>query len=255
MMYRYTACTHCGACEKACPNGAITYGEGLATIIDRDKCVVCGKCAEGCAAKALSISGDVKTVDEIMKTVIRDEVYYDDGGGVTCSGGEILAQPEFVTEIFKRCKERGIHTNADTSGFGKEEDFNNILEYSDLCFFDVKVLDADKHQEVIGVPIEPVLANMKVLAESGVETVLRFPLVPGYNDDDKNLDELVRIVTELGTKDRWTVNILPYHKYGESKYAAVGKVYPIPDVPANTPDNLERVQKKLEDAGLRVIVS
>jgi pyruvate formate lyase activating enzyme len=96
---------------------------------------------------------------------------------------------------------------------------------------------------------------MKILADSGVETVLRYPVVPGINDDDANIDAIADTVKKLGKKDDWIVNILPYHRYGENKYASVGMVYPIPDVPDNTADNLSRVEKRLTDAEIRVEVS
>jgi pyruvate formate lyase activating enzyme len=223
--------------------------------IDREKCTVCGACVLACPSKALSITGEIKTADEVMKTVLRDEVYYEDGGGVTCSGGEILAQPEFVTEIFRQCRERGIHTNADTSGYGNSDAFKGILAYSDLCYFDVKLLDPARHQEIIGVPLERIMDNMAVLAESRVETVLRYPVVPGLNDDEANIDAIATTVGKLGRQDDWLVNILPYHRYGENKYASVGLVYPIPDIKDNTPENLARVAARLENAGLRVEVS
>ncbi|MDR2611135.1 MAG: glycyl-radical enzyme activating protein, partial [Clostridiales Family XIII bacterium] len=240
LLYRYTACTHCGTCVKTCSDieNAVSMDDAGAIHIDREKCTVCGACVETCPSKALSITGEEKTTDEVMKTVLRDEVYYEDGGGVTCSGGEILAQPEFVEEIFRRCKERGIHTNADTSGYGNSEAFRKILDVSDLCYFDVKVLDPERHKEIIGVPNDLIMANMKVLADSGVQTVLRYPVVPGMTDDDANIDAIADTVKKLGRQDDWVVNILPYHRYGENKYASVGMVYPIPDVPDNTAENL-----------------
>jgi pyruvate formate lyase activating enzyme len=256
LLYRYTACQHCGSCERACPIGAVKLDAEGEVHIDREACTVCGACVEACPADAMQMSGSVKTADEVMKTVIRDEVYYeDDGGGVTCSGGEILAQPDFVAEIFRLCHERGIRTNADTSGFGSPEGFKKILEHSDLTFFDIKILDPERHKEIIGVPNDVILENMKILAESGVDTVLRFPIIPGMNDDDENLDAVIKLVSDLGKKEDWLINILPYHKYGENKYASVGMTYPIPDVKENTPENLERVASKLESAGLKVEVS
>jgi pyruvate formate lyase activating enzyme len=257
LLYRYTSCTHCGTCAKTCSDiaGAISMDDKGDIHIDREKCTVCGACVETCPSKALQITGEEKSVDEVMKTVLRDEVYYEDGGGVTCSGGEILAQPEFVEEIFKRCKDHGIHTNADTSGYGNTEAFRKILDVSDLCYFDVKVLDPERHKEVIGTPNDLIMQNMKVLAESGVETVLRYPVVPGMNDDDANIDAIADSVKQLGKENDWVVNMLPYHRYGENKYASVGMVYPIPDIPDNTADNLARVEKRLKDAGIRVEVS
>ncbi|MDR0838977.1 MAG: glycyl-radical enzyme activating protein, partial [Oscillospiraceae bacterium] len=107
LSYRYTSCKKCGRCAAACPNGAITLTED-GIVIDREKCVVCGTCVEACGDDALSIKGEEMTVAQVWKVIRRDAVYYEtSGGGVTCSGGEILAQPEFVAEIFKKCREEG----------------------------------------------------------------------------------------------------------------------------------------------------
>lgn len=248
LMYRYTACKHCGSCERACPVGAVKLdGEGNVHI-DREACTVCGACVEACAADAMQMSGKVLSVDEVMKTIIRDEVYYEDGGGVTCSGGEILSQADFVAEIFEACQARGIHTNADTSGFGSADAMRKVLAHSDMVFFDMKLMDPEKHAEVMGVPLAPIIENLKIVAESGIETVIRFPLVPGYNDSDENLKAMADCIKEIGLKCR--IDVLPYHKYGENKYAGVGMTYPIPEVPENTPANVERAVNTFKEYGL-----
>ena len=258
ILYRYTSCKSCGTCVQTCPNGAITLredaGEDGGIEIDRSKCVVCGECVKVCVPEALNISGEVMTIDDVMKVIKRDAVYYEtSGGGVTCSGGEILTQADFVAELFKQCKEKNIHTNADTSGFGSSEGLKKILEYSDLVFFDLKVLDPEKHKEMIGVDNDLILENFKIVAESGIETVVRFPLIPGYNDSQEDLQAIADLVKEYGP--HMTVNILPYHEYGANKYPGVGMKYPLEGLKENTPENIEIARVVFASAGLNVEVS
>ena len=254
ILYRYTSCKSCGTCVQTCPNGAISMSENEGIEIDRSKCVVCGECVKTCKPEALNLTGKLMTAEEVMKTVKRDEVYYQtSNGGVTCSGGEILAQPEFVAELFKQCHERNIHTNADTSGFGPSEGLKKILEHSDLVYFDLKVIDPVKHKEMIGVDNELILENFKIVAASGIDTVIRFPLVPSFNDSPEDLHAIANIIKEHGP--HMTVNILPYHEYGANKYPGVGMTYPLEGLKENTPENIENARKVFEDAGLNVEVS
>jgi len=226
---RYTACKSCGKCVSSCPNGAITMSDD-GVEIDREKCVGCGACVDACFYDAMHWTGEVITVDKVMKTILRDKLYYENsGGGVTCSGGEILMQPEFVAEIFRRCHEEGIHTNADTCGFGTEEAVRTVMEYADLCYFDIKHMDPEKHREYTGVSNEIILRNLRLVLSLGVKTVIRVPLIPEHNADEENLHALGRFVSTLGEKVDH-VCFLPYHVFGENKYKMIGWTYPLHDL-------------------------
>jgi pyruvate formate lyase activating enzyme len=222
--------------------------------IDRALCVVCGACVKVCLAEALRISGESMTLDKVWKLIRKDAVYYEtSGGGVTCSGGEILSQPDFVASIFSRCRDEGIHTCADTSGFGSPEALDKVLAYTDLVYFDLKHMDERKHRELIGAPSDLIMQNLRTIAARGIPTVIRVPLVPTYNDSDENLSAMADAVAEI-VPDA-TVHILPYHKYGANKYASVGMRYTLDDLAENTPENLTRAKDTFEARRLKCVVN
>jgi pyruvate formate lyase activating enzyme len=253
LSYRYTSCKKCGACAASCPNGAITLGgDGIA--IDREKCVVCGTCVKVCPAEALKISGEVMALEKVWKVIRKDAVYYEtSGGGVTCSGGEILTQPDFVAAIFKKCREEGIHTCADTSGFGSEEALDKVLEYADLVYFDLKHMDPKRHAELMGVPFDVILHSLKTVAARKIPITIRLPLIPDYNNSEENLTATARLVKDVAPDA--VVNILPYHKYGANKYATVGMTYALDGLRENTSEELDRAKELFESFGLKCEVS
>jgi pyruvate formate lyase activating enzyme len=163
--YRYTSCKACGSCAAACPKKAVAIDEA-GVHIDRAACDRCGDCVKACPHGALRWSGEIRSVEQVMKTIMRDKVYYQtSGGGVTCSGGEILTQPDFVAEIFRRCRAEGIHTCADTSGYGPEEAMRKIMEHSDLVYFDIKHMNPEKHREYTGADNALIFKNLAVALE------------------------------------------------------------------------------------------
>jgi len=223
-----------------CPENAITLtDDGIS--INRNICTVCGTCVRACIAEALKVSGEEVTVDQVWKIIRKDEVYYEtSGGGVTCSGGEILSQPEFVAAIFKKCRENSIHTCADTSGFGSADAMRMILEYTDLVYFDIKNADPNEHLRATGVPLNAVLENLKICAESDAAITIRIPLIPDYNNSPQSLEAIINIIKTHAPNA--TVSLLPYHKYGVGKYKSIGMTYTLDDLRENTSEELEAAQ-------------
>ncbi len=252
--YRYTSCKACGSCAKACPKAAITLGsDGI--HIDRALCDRCGACIKACVPQALRWSGELKTTEEIMKTVRRDKVYYQtSGGGVSCSGGEILAQADFVSEIFRLCREEGIHTCADTCGFGSQEAMRKVLKYSDLVYFDLKHMDSKKHFEYTGVGNEVIKQNLSLTLETGVPVVIRVPLIPEHNTDEENLRALAGVVKSLGGGGDH-VSLLPYHNYGSNKYRMIDRSYPLEGLRRLTPEEEQSIKELIEACGLTCKIS
>jgi len=253
VLYRYTACKKCGTCVKVCPQQCITlFDDGI--VIDREKCTVCGTCVKNCSAEALKISGETVTVDQVWKTIRKDEVYYEtSGGGVTCSGGEILTQPDFVAEIFKKCRDNGIHTCADTSGFGSADAMRTILEYTDLVYFDLKHSDPEEHKKLTGVSLDVVVSNLKLCDESGTAITIRIPLIPERNNTAETLTGIAGIVKENAPNAN--ISLLPYHKYGVGKYKSIGMVYSLDDLRENTQEELDKAVEIFENAGFEVKLS
>lgn len=226
--YFYTdKCTCCGRCVEVCPTGASSIEVGSdnepALKIDRTKCIRCMKCVDACLSGARSVVGRELTIDEIVKEAVSDRLFFkNSGGGVTISGGEPLAFPEFTLELAKRLKDEQVDVAMETSCFQKWEKIQPLLEFIDLFLVDIKSLDPDRHKETIGCPLEPILANIKRLIESDAYVRIHLPIIPGFNDSDDDFDAYINFLSQFA--DRLAgVDILPYHVYGEGKYDFLGR--------------------------------
>lgn len=170
------------------------------------------------------MAGEWLTVEQVMSIVERDLVYYrNSGGGVTFSGGEPTAQLDFLAACLKRCKDVGIHTAIDTSGFAKWSDFEVILPYVDLFLYDMKHTDSEKHRQFVGVDNELILENLKRISQQEKPIWIRIPLIPGYNDSEENLNRLAEFVRALKGVEK--VSLLPYNSAAGAKYLSIGKRY------------------------------
>lgn len=164
-----------------------------------------------------SRDGQEMTVDEIMEEVQKYRTYMEfSGGGLTISGGEPLMQPEFITEIFKRSQELGIHTALDTSGFVDLEVAKSVLEYVDLVLLDIKSYDPSTYFKITNVSLEPTLKLAKYLQQIQKPTWIRFVLVPNLSDGGENMEGLAQFISQLDNVEK--VEILPFHKMGEYKW-------------------------------------
>jgi pyruvate formate lyase activating enzyme len=221
-MYTPARCIACGTCVEACPNHALTLtSDGIVT--DTELCRMCGKCAEVCPTKAIEMSGNPMTVEEIMTEIEKERVFFEQsGGGVTFSGGEPLLHHEFLIQLLDESRARGIHTAVDTAGFVNTTILLEVAKRTDLFLYDLKMMDSDRHRKWTGVPNEKILENIRVLAETGAQLIVRIPLVGGVNDDEENITATARFVASLAGQ-RPTVNLLPYHKIAMTKYAKLGR--------------------------------
>lgn len=222
LFYIPQRCTQCGRCEALCPQQAISNRYNYPTRIDRKACDMCLKCVDACYNKAYKISGEEYTVDELMKIVERDKVFFRKDGGLTISGGEPLSSASFVLEMFKRCKEKGIGTVLDTTGYGDEAMLREILKYTDMVLLDIKHMDPEEHMKWTGVSNELIHKNARIIAQT-VETRISFPLIAGANDSDRNIHATARFAHELGVK---TIDLNPLHTLGAGKYRYLGKCSP-----------------------------
>ena len=251
--WRYTSCKHCGTCASVCPEKAVTL-DGDEVIIDRNTCTLCETCVDACIPEALSISGKRMTVEEVFSIVKRDLDYYEaSSGGVTASGGEILGQSDFVAALFKRCREEGIGTCADTSGFGSSEALKKILEYSDLVLYDLKHMDPVEHMRSCGQSNELILRNLEVAIKSEAQVIIRVPLIPEFNTSDEALSSIAQAVRDI-TGDV-EVNIMPYHRYGANKYRMIGKKYSLDELRELLHQEKTRAKEIFESFGLKCEVS
>lgn len=242
-------CLRCGACVAACPHDAIRPAETPAQARPAD-CELCGACARACPSGARELVGRRVSVEEVLDLVEKDRIFYDQsGGGVTFSGGEPLLQPGFVLDAVSRCHERGIHTAVDTSGYGDPAALLRIAAQTDLFLFDLKLIDDRRHQAFTGVSNRLVLDNLRALAEWHRAVTIRFPLVPGVNDDEDNIRALGAVIASLGLP---RVDVLPYHRAGTAKYHRLRREYLLANVPPPSPQNQDTVARTLSGFGLTV---
>jgi pyruvate formate lyase activating enzyme len=252
LLYRAGRCLLCGDCVQACPEGAVSLQEGAASVItDRQKCTRCQTCVTTCYSGAREFSGREMSVQEVMADIERDIPFYDESqGGVTFSGGEPLMQPAFLSALLKACRAREIHTVVDTSGFANWKVFEQIREDVDLFLYDLKHKDSIRHKEVTGVPNDVILENLRRLNEAGSQCIVRIPLIPGINDDEKNLHECGKFLASLPRVQ--SVEVMGYHDIAQAKYEALGREYALNATKSPTESAMHHAAEVLRCYGLSV---
>ena len=249
---RANRCTACGACVSACEQGAVSI-EGGRAVTDVAKCIFCGRCVEACPSAAREIVGRHVTVDEVLAEVERDVIFYDEsGGGATFSGGEPLAQPEFLRELLAECAARRIHTAVDTTCHAPWEVIDSIREHVDLFLCDVKHMDPAEHERLTGVDNKLILANLRKLAAGGEEIVIRIPIVPGANDDEAGLAAAGAFIASLRSVRR--VDLLPYNEGGRGKLDRLGRGGARLDIATPSRERMSAIAAKLAGLGLSVTI-
>jgi pyruvate formate lyase activating enzyme len=192
--------------------------------------------------------GRTATVDEVMTEIEKYRPFLTtSGGGVTLTGGEALLQPAFTGALLRRCKEAGLHTALDTSGFLGARASDALLADTDLVLLDIKSFDIGTYRRLTGGDLAPTLAFATRLNRLGVPMWIRYVLVPGWTDDLTAVDGLAEFVAGLDTVDR--VDVLPFHKLGAPKYEALGIPFPLRDTPTPDPALTERVRARFRAHG------
>lgn len=188
-------------------------------------------------------AGEERSVDDLIKEIVRYKNYFGLNGGLTISGGEPLVQLDFIIELSKAAVKNGVNVAVDTSGYLFDENspekikkFDELNKYVDLYLLDIKHIDDDKHRMLTGVTNKHTLAFAKYLSESGKKMWIRHVLVPGITDDDDALIRLKEFIDTLKTVEK--VEVLPYHTMGVPKYEKLGIDYPLKGV---EPPSKERV--------------
>ena len=243
-------CTGCGKCAQACPEGAIEIYEGRSRT-NRQLCKGAGKCAEVCPNEARNLMGRYVTAGEVFKEVQGDAIFYQrSGGGVTLSGGEPLAQPQFAISLLKLCKDAGIHTALDTCGYARWEIVKRILNYVDLVLYDLKHMDPVEHEKCTGISNDLILDNVrKIHHELPIPILARVSIIPGYSDSVENIEATAKfIATELGNSIK--VHLLPYHRLGETKYERLERLGKSISIEPPSDEHMSELQKIVESFGL-----
>lgn len=244
--FYHQRCIGCGACFNVCRNCAHYADENQVHRIDRSKCSGCLLCTETCYANALVGVGKKVDTDYLLESILTDEPYYrNSSGGVTFSGGECLLQIDFLAEILLKCKERGIHTAVDTAGCVPWSCFEKIMPITDLFLYDVKAADMNRHEQMTGVNNSLILQNLKMLSDSGKQIYVRIPFVPGCNHDQ--MEDIGELLKPLNIAK---VEVIPYHKLGNSKYAALDIENKLLEIEVPSESMVDRAVTILRNKGL-----
>ena len=193
--------------------------------------------------------GTLYTADELLNKAIKYRAYWGSKGGITVSGGEPLLQIDFLTELLKKAKEKGIHTTIDTSGnpFTKEEPFfskfQELMKYTDLVMLDIKEINPERHLTLTGQKNDNILELASYLSEINKPMWIRHVLVPERTDYDEDLKKLDEFISTLNSVEK--VEILPYHTLGVFKWGELGIPYPLEGIPTPTEERVKNAQEIL----------
>lgn len=212
-------CTECGKCLRYCGARRLENGK---IFIDRRRCELCGKCAEICPAGANEICGKSVSAEEVIAEAEKDKPFYSSGGGITITGGEPAAQAEFSLELIRLARDKGIDTAIETCGFGSFDFYIQAAKSGCTFLYDIKHLDDGAHKKLTGVSNALILENLKRLFDINAKIVVRLPLIPGANDDEREFAALRNFLTAYRGKFL-RAEIIPYHALGKSKEAALGR--------------------------------
>jgi pyruvate formate lyase activating enzyme len=229
-----TSCIACGACVEVCSVEGRKLDGGHIEW-DRKSCTRCGECARICPAQATVWSGVRRAAGDILREALSDAAFYEDGGGLTLTGGEPLLQPSFAEALLRLAKAERLHTAIETTGNAPWETLETISPYVDLWLFDLKHMDSPAHRKWTGLGNELILSNLRRLAASGAPIRVRMPLVPEVNASEDNLRRTGEFLAQLGGAVH-SLDLLPYHKLARAKYAALGQSPKFYDA-ALMPDN------------------
>lgn len=239
--YQPHRCTGCGRCILACKNQRLTLKDGR-IIRSYASCNECREkpCVTVCPSGALSVCGQVREAGEVIGIVARDAAFYrNSGGGVTFSGGEPMAQPEFLLELLDLCQRTRIHTAVETCGMARQDDFERLLPLTGLWLFDLKLADPLLHRRYTGRSNDFVLQNLAFLSSSGARVIVRVPLIPGITDTEANLENVCEILDHCAIRE---VDLVLYHGLGTSKYEEFGMQVTYLPEPGITPAPAEEIR-------------
>lgn len=218
-------CIHCRLCQKICRNQAHEWsGEH---ILHREACQHCFSCSEICPTQALKQVGRWVDVEACMKEIRQDiPFYWQSGGGITLSGGEVLLQHTFAEKILAQCKAEGISTAIESNLCFPRGNVEPLIPYLDLVMADIKHMDPEKHRLGTGVSNVQVLENVRWLDTCGVPMIIRTPVIPGFNDDINNMEQTVQFLKKCASVRYY--ELLSYNPMGNDKRRRFG--YQVPEI-------------------------
>lgn len=225
LLFDREKCSGCGYCVKGCTENAVVMS-GLTAYTDIEKCILCGSCTDYCMENNREIAGKRYEIEELVKILLQDKIFYDQsGGGVTLSGGEVMTQDmNYIEALCMALKKEDIQIAVDTCGYAPKENFARILPYISVFLYDIKALDDETHKTCTGRSNELILSNLEYLVCQKANINVRIPVIQSVNDNEKSITNLIEYIkNHVGNVD---INLLPYHNMGSGKYDKLGKAYP-----------------------------
>ncbi len=217
-------CLKCGDCVKVCPEGALSLDKKTGISIDRNLCTDCGACTKACPTGALTFIGSEVSIDTVVEELLLDRVFYEEsGGGITLTGGEPLAQGKAALEILRRMKKEGIATAVETSLQIPPETLKAATEVTDFFMCDLKIMDPERHKKAIGRNNIRILENLKWLAASEAQILVRVPLIPGFTDSRENLNGIAEFLDSL--ERALPVELMNFNPLAKEKFRVLGRPY------------------------------
>jgi len=249
LMYTAAKCIGCGTCIEKCSGNALVLADGKLRI-DRQFCINCitRECLNECYTGALRLSGYEMSVERLYQVIRRDRQFWGLDGGITLTGGEPLLQIGFVKNLLAKCHEGYIHTAIETCGNIPWQNFKEVIPFLDWIFFDLKHQDNSLHQKAASAGNSLILENAKRLSkEFKGRLIFRLPLIPGFNDSEKNIYDVIAFLRETGRNE---INILPLHHLGREKYQLLQKDYHGSTISTPTREQLKVISELFRTSGI-----
>lgn len=239
-------------------------GSGIRTLVFLKGCPLrcrwcCNPESQSYEIQQMTLGGNVKTVgrdvtvEEVLKEVLRDRMYYRrSGGGVTLSGGESLTQPDFAVALLTVCQENGVHTAIETTGFASPEIVERYLPVLDCVLMDIKHMNSEKHQAFTTRPNDRILHNARLIAEKAKRLIIRVPVIPTFNDTEAEIGEIAAFAASLPNVRE--IHLLPYHRMGTDKYTGLGREYTMAHITPPAVEHMELLRQTAESYGLKALI-
>lgn len=241
---------------------SIHDGPGIRTIVFLKGCYLrcrwcCNPESQEYKIQELTMNGVTKTVGrdvtvgELMEELEKDRMYYQrSGGGITLSGGEAMAQPDFAEALLRACHNYGFNTAIETTAFADREVVARLIPHIDHVMMDVKHMDSVKHKAFTGQPNEKILDNARYIAEHASHMVIRVPVIPEFNDTPAEIAAIARFAESLPNVHE--LHLLPYHRLGQDKYEGLGREYTLSHLTPPTSAHMNELKQAAEAAANRL---
>ena len=250
MVWYENRCINCFSCVDSCKFNAINVDSDKRIEISAKLCSLCGECVKVCPTNAIEMIGKEYEARQLTNEILKDELFFEDGGGVTISGGEPFVQYDFLMEILSLLHNEKLNIALDTSGYTSKDKLLSSIEYVSLFLYDLKIMDSKKHKAYTGVDNRIILDNLKTLDENGAKIAVRIPVIPTINNDNENIKKTIDFLLKL--KNIVSVDLLPFHNMMIDKYKRLKMPYLLGDIAKPDDNEMEKLKKEFQLAGFQV---